>query len=398
MPAARKPIRLAIVVSHPIQYYAPLYQRLARRDDVTLKVFFTWHAAEKAAPDHGFGKLVAWDIPLTEGYEFELVPNISSEPGTHRFFGLRNPSLVERVMAWQPDAVQVTGWAWHSHLLALRALSRRGIPVLFRGDSHLLDSPGRTGAAWLAKRAVLRRVYSWPAAFLYVGKANRAYYEAFGVESERLFRCPHSIDVGRFAEPARALESQARQWRHELGIGVDRVPLLFAGKFEPKKRPLQLMRVIQSSPDPRLLLIMVGGGQLDGEVRRIAAADPDRFRVLAFQNQSRMPLVYRLGELFILPSAFGETWGLAVNEAMACARPVLVSDRVGSAADLVDDSCGRVFPWHDFTAMERTLNEMIADRGRLSAMGLAAARRAWEYDIASTETALMDCLSRILAK
>ena len=382
--------RLAIVVSHPIQYYAPLYRRLALSDDLAIKVFFTWHAGQAPVQDHGFKQPVAWDIPLTEGYEFELVPNVSSDPGTHHFFGLRNPSLVDRVSAWRADAVHVSGWAWFSHLLALRTFCQQGVPILFRGDSHLLDSP-RSGPRWWVKRAVLKRVYSWPTAFLFVGAANRAYYEAFGVEPDRLYPCPHSIDVARFAEPAEAFEREAAQWRQQLGISEGRPVLLFAGKFERIKRPVELMRAVQVLGNPGLVLVLVGGGEFEHEVNAFAAADPDRFRVLPFQNQSRMPVVYRLGDLFILPS-LGETWGVAVNEAMACGRPVLVSDRVGCAADVVDDSCGRVFPWDDFSAMMRAVNEMTADRKGLSELGRAAARRAWAFDIARTETALIDCL------
>ena len=101
-PAARSaPLRVAHLVSHPIQYYAPLYQRLARRDDVSIKVFFTWHSAQAAVADRGFGKPVAWDIPLTEGYEFELVANVSSEPGSHRFFGLAIVAGIEDVRFWR---------------------------------------------------------------------------------------------------------------------------------------------------------------------------------------------------------------------------------------------------------------------------------------------------------
>ncbi len=388
--------RLAIVVSHPIQYYAPLYRRLAQRDDLAIKVFFTWHAGAAPVPDHGFKQLVAWDVPLTGGYEFELVPNVSSDPGTHHFFGLRNPSLVERVSSWRADAVHVTGWAWLSHLLALRGFRRRAIPVLFRGDSHLLDSP-RSGLRWRLKRAFLARVYSWPRAFLFVGAANRAYYEAFGVEPGRLYRCPHSIDVARYAEPAEFFEREAAQWRGQLGISDDRPVVLFAGKFERKKRPVELMRAVQALGDPGLVLVLAGGGELEDEMNALAAAAPDRFRVLPFQNQSRMPVVYRLGDLVILPSAFGETWGLAVNEAMACGRPVLVSDRVGCAADVVDASCGRVFPWDDISAMMRAVNEMTADGKGLSQLGHAAAQRAWAFDIVRTEAALMDCLHRLCA-
>src|SRR3954453_23778477 len=134
----RSQTRLAIIVSHPIQYYAPLYQRLAQRENMALKVFFTWHAAQNPIDDIEFGIPVAWDIPLTEGYDCELVPNVSSDPGTHHFGGLNNPTLVDDVSAWRPDVVHVPGWAWRSHLLAIRAFYKRGIPVLFRGDSHLL--------------------------------------------------------------------------------------------------------------------------------------------------------------------------------------------------------------------------------------------------------------------
>jgi glycosyltransferase involved in cell wall biosynthesis len=109
-----------------------------------------------------------------------------------------------------------------------------------------------------------------------------------------------------------------------------------------------------------------------------------------------MPLVYRLGDLFVLPSAFGETWGLAVNEAMACGRPVLVSDRVGCAADVIDGSCGRVFPWDKSHELMHALTEMLTDRTKLREMGRMAQLRAWSFDIASTESALAASVFRVV--
>ena len=214
IPLTRK--RLAIIVSHPIQYHAPLYQRLASRDDLVVKVFFTWHSGQTAVEDRGFRMPIAWDIRLTEGYDFELVPNISSEPGTHHFRGLRNPSLVERVKAWNPDAIQVTGSNWQSHFLALRAFSKMGTPSLFRGNSHLLDAR-KKGVRWRIKRAILKRVFSWPTGFLVVGAANRHYYETFGVKANRLFRCPHSIDVARL--PSQRIATSRKQ---EYGVGTSK--------------------------------------------------------------------------------------------------------------------------------------------------------------------------------
>ncbi len=385
-------LRLAVVVSHPIQYYVPLYQSLARRSDLEIKVFYTWHAGGEAVLDRGFDAPVAWDIPLREGYEFELVANRARHPGTHHFLGLQNPSLLPQLMKWAPDVVHVTGWAWWSHLRLLRQLHRLGVPVLFRGDSHLLDDP-RRGPRWWVKRALLRQVFSWPTAFLYVGQANRRYYEAFGVSAARLRYCPHAIDVARFAEPDEEYGREAAEWRRGLGIGEEARVLLFAGKFERKKQPIELMRAMLAASDENLVLVLVGGGELQGEVNRLAAEAPGRFRVLPFQNQTRMPVVYRLGDLFVLPSAYGETWGLAVNEALACGRPALVSNRVGCAADVVDESCGRVLPFDAPLAMVGMARELLSDRPGLMEMGRAASKRAWQFDVTVAEEALVRALA-----
>jgi len=386
--------RLAFIVSHPIQYVAPLYQRLAKRGDLSIKVFFTWHAGEAPVIDRGFGTAVKWDIPLTDGYDFELVENTAAEPGTHHFLGLRNPGLVQQVKAWGPTAVHITGWAWLSHLQAILAFSRSGIPVVFRGDSHLLD---RGGALSWAKRSLLRWLYSYVTAFLVVGTANRQYYRAFGVPEARLFPCPYGIDVGRFAEPNERLERAAQEWRAELALPETDLALIYAGKFERKKRPVELMRAIQKLDNPSLRLIMLGSGELNDEVKTIAAADPQRFRVLPFQNQSRMPLVYRLGDVFVLPSAYGETWGLAVNEAMACGRPVLVSNKVGCAADLVKCGTGWVFDSDDPKSLLRTLRTVVAKKETLADMGNRNRQSARLFDFERAEDALLSCLNRIEA-
>src|ERR1700722_663923 len=385
--------RLAFIVSHPIQYYAPLHRKLAQRKDLAVKVFFTWHGGEHAQLDLGFQKAVAWDIPLTEGYEFEVVRNTANNPGTHHFFGLRNPSLVECVLAWKPDAVHVTGYAYQSHLSAMRKFSRRGVPVLFRGDSHLLDG-GQNILRWQIKRALLSKVFSWPAAFLYVGQANREYYRAFGVPEEKLFHCPHSIEVERFAEPEIELESQARAWRRELQIPEDGKVLLFAGKFEDKKRPVPLMEAFLKCAITKTMLVMVGDGDHGDAVRELAARHPNYFRVLPFQNQSKMPIVYRLGDAVVLPSAYGETWGLAVNEALACGRPALVSDRVGCHADVIRPGFnGEIFradDWADFSKKLASL-QFIGDDSRREKI------KSWSrnWSIEKTEAAVVESVQRL---
>jgi glycosyltransferase involved in cell wall biosynthesis len=296
---------------------------------------------------------------------------------------------------WKPDAVHITGWAWASHLSALRAFHNKRIRTLFRGDSHLLDPAARSGPRWLLKRAVLSQVYRWPSAFLVTGNANRAYYEAFGVPHHKLFPCPHSIDVKRFAEPQDAYESKASDWRQELNICSGKCALLFAGKFEAKKNPVGLMKAVLSMSNPNIVLIMLGSGELQQQVNETAARNPTMFRILPFQNQSRMPIVYRLGDLFVLPSVYNETWGLATNEALACGRPVLISNRVGCAEDVVTSTSGRVFDAGDPAALTLALVAMCRNSGELLEMRRAAAERAKLFDIKQTADATVSCLREI---
>ena len=389
--------RLALVVTHPIQYYAPLYRRLAARSDLDVRVFFTWHAGQSEVFDQGFEKPIAWDIPLLDGYDWEAVPNSALHPGSDRFWGIQNSELSQRVLAWQPDAVHVTGYAFASHLQLLRRLSSRGVPSLFRGDSTLLTPAPFWKAA--LKQLLLRRVFRYPAAFLYVGAHNRRYYEFYGVPPERLFACPHSIDVERFAAGAEAAEEDARGWRESLGLGAQRRVLLFCGKFEDKKQPLALMKALADWPDPNVALVLVGDGPLGGAVRELAGQFPERFRVLPFQNQSRMPSVYRLGEMLVLPSSGWETWGLAVNEAFACRRPALVSDQVGAAPDLiVPGETGEVFragDWGDFRAK---LAGMLVEGERLRRMGEAAYRLIQQFSIAATAEGVMKAFCAVTAR
>jgi glycosyltransferase involved in cell wall biosynthesis len=142
-----------------------------------------------------------------------------------------------------------------------------------------------------------------------------------------------------------------------------------------------------------LVLVMIGNGPLEEEIFTIARQNPSRFRVLPFQNQTKMPVAYRLGDIVTLPSAYGETWGLAMNEALACGRRVLVSDKVGGAPDIVrSPATGAIFAsgdWNDFRTKLTTLLESRADLDHL-------AQRAGKFDVANTEAALCAVLQKML--
>jgi glycosyltransferase involved in cell wall biosynthesis len=362
---------LAIVSTHPIQYYAPVFRFLAGLDEIDLRVFYTWsQAATDGMFDSGFGAEVQWDNPLLDGYQYQFVRNIAKRPGPDHFGGLNTPTLVQEIEAWRPDAVLIYTWNSHSHLQALRHFKGR-IPVLFRGDSTLLDH-----RAWwraLLRRVFLTWVYSHVDIAIAVGANNRDYFAWCGVPPQRIAFAPHSVDTIRFAGDSAAHEHRAARWRQELGIPPEAVIILYAGKLQRKKNPGLLLDAF-SALDDGSHMVFVGNGDLESDVKR-RAATVERVHFMPFQNQSIMPAVYRLGDVFVLPSQGPEeTWGLALNEAMASGRAVIASSKVGGARDLIhSEEDGWIFESGDRKALEGILRRAVGvGRQRLHAMGRAA--------------------------
>ncbi|MDY3551861.1 glycosyltransferase family 4 protein [Gemmata sp. JC717] len=384
--------KLAIVTTHPVQYYAPWFRHLAERSGIAVRVFYLWDFGVSGRVDPTFGVRVTWDVPLLDGYEHEFVPNRSRRPGTNSFWGIDNPGLLARLKPFAPDAVLCLGYNYATFAKLL--LSRPRYPLILRGDSHRLVP--RSGLKARLKRAALARVFRRFAAFLYVGQANREYYRLHGVPEDKLVFCPHAVDNDRFTGGRGAAEPDAREWRAALGIPGDHRVVLFAGKFEPKKRPLDLLEAFRRAAPGRASLLFVGNGPQEPELRRAAAGVPNVF-FAPFQNQSRMPRTYAAADLVVLPSyGPGETWGLCVNEAMCLGRPVIVSSHVGCGPDLVrDDETGGTFPAGDVGALAARLRAALADPGALAAWGRAGEARVGRYSYEHATAGLLTCLARL---
>lgn len=373
--------RLAIVSSHPIQYNAPLFRKLASLSNMSIKVFYSWEGPVSSA-DPEFGHPVTWDLPLLEGYEWEMLANRARDPGTHRFSGLDNPDMVRIIEAWGPDAVLVYGWSSKTHLRVMRHFKGRR-PVLFRGDSTLLSATG--GARRLLRIPALRWVYGHVDLALYPGQRNRDYLLRCGVPADRMMWMPHAVDNSRFATDHQTREADAAAIRARLGVKPSETTFLFAGKLVDRKQPELLIQAFNAARwDTRgpPHLIFAGAGPLEEGLRALSRGS-DRIHFIGFQNQTSMPVAYRLGDVYVLPSS-RETWGLGVNEAMACARPVLVSDRVGCAPDLAADKpFARIFEADKSLSLSAAMIELDGLKPYLPDMGRSAARFISDWSIDS---------------
>lgn len=363
--------KLAIITTHPIQYYAPIFKLLSERKKIEICVFYTWGKdALKDKFDEGFGKKIEWDIPLLEGYNYEFLENIASDKGSHHFKGIDNPTIIEEVKKYNPDAILVFGWSYKSHLKVIRHFKNK-IPIWFRGDSHLLDEISFPKK--IARKLFLTWLYSHIDKVFFVGTNNKNYYKQAALNDKKLTFAPHAIDNSRFT-PTEENTELAKEWRKELGIKENELVWLFAGKFEPKKSPLLLLEAFiqrqnekEEQKNNKEHLIFLGNGELENELKQ-KAESYQNIHFLPFQNQSRMPIVYLLCDIFVLPSkGAGETWGLAINEAMAAKKAVIASTKVGCAVDLIqpneeNNQNGFVFQSESLESLKETMNKIISQK------------------------------------
>ena len=373
-----KSIRLAIVSTHPIQYYAPIFKALTASTNIQPRVFFTWsQSASGQVADPGFGRGVQWDIPLLDGYDYEFVTNVARRPRSNSFLGLRNPTLVPSIEKWQPHAVLVFGWNFVSHLGAMRHF-RGHIPVFFRGDSTLLNNAQdlRTHA----RRMWLRWIYKHVDVAIAVGSNNKDYFRWCGLEDHRIAFAPHAVDTDRFDDADGLHAARAAEQLRNLRIPAGEPVLLFAGKFIPEKNPFALLDAfLQARTSGHLVL--VGNGPLEQDMRARTAGHPN-IHFLPFQNQQAMPSVYRIGSLYVLPSS-SETWGLGLNEAMASGRAVIASTRVGAARDLVNEGLtGWTFESGNTQQLTSVIRKaMTSSSAVLQRMGAAAHAESTRWSI-----------------
>jgi glycosyltransferase involved in cell wall biosynthesis len=370
-------MKVAIVSTHPIQYHTPWFQKLAAQDCLDLKVYYAL-LPDQQQQSVGFGEAFTWDIPLLEGYDWELIPNKRESPSLRGFFRSSTPAILSLLAEAKPDVVIITGWQSLPLLQALWAAIRLGIPRIVRGESN-----GIRSRPFLV-RGLHRLLLSRFGAFLAIGKLNREFYRHYGIADERLFSCPYFVDNERFVDQFRREADERSSLRAGWNIPDGHTCFLFAGKLETKKRIMDLLGAMGVARQncPAIHLLVAGTGDLMEEARQFAESRSLPVTFAGFLNQSQITRAYAAADCLVLPSDYGETWGLVVNEAMACGLPAIVSDQVGCAPDLVEEGVtGGVFPCGDINALAQKLQAFASDPDRLVRMGEEARQRINDYSV-----------------
>ncbi len=385
------PLRLTLVMTHPVQYAAPWFRYLAAGcPDIQLTVLYATQPTP-AQQGVGFDRELHWDVPLTEGYSHRVVrpaqprDNVSSE----RFWGLDVPEIAAAIRETKPDVALVPGWHSAALLRALWVFRRLGVPVLYRGDTNLSNAPsGWRRLAWTARTRFVLRLFD---GYLSVGQRARQYLRWFGIPAARIFDAPHCVDNDFFAAAAAPHQTPAgrRTARESFGLGAEDFVVLFVGKLEPKKRLLDLVHAMASLGAGAGLLV-IGAGPLEASCRAAAERLGVRSAWPGFLNQSALGKAYAAADCLALSSDGQETWGLVVNEALATGLPCVVSDRVGCAPDLVvPGETGEISPMGDISALVGALGRLRAQRAAGHDYAPACRARVAQHSFAAATAGLL---------
>jgi glycosyltransferase involved in cell wall biosynthesis len=376
----RRQPRLAIIATHPIQYYAPLCRAIAQTKELQLCVFFCSRLGLDPYLDGDFGRTFRWHNDLTSGYHHVFLDD-NPMPNSTSLKWIDNKNVGSALESFRPDCVLIQGYSTRTMLRALRWANRQRVPVALFADSAFPDHVPFPKS--LIKRLVLAYLYRRIFGFFYMGDRGRAYHRHYGAPADRLYFCPYTIDEPLFDISRLRRESLRKKVRGEFGLLDTDLAFLFCGKLIDRKRPLDLIhgaaRLQKRMPAGGTVhLLFCGDGKLHREIETAARASNVRATLLGFRNIDAIGEVYCAADAMILPSE-REPFGVVLAEAAFFDLPLIVSDRIGAIGpnSLVrDGQNGIVFPVGDHDKLSEAMAAMH-DPARRTAMG-ASSRAIYE--------------------
>jgi glycosyltransferase involved in cell wall biosynthesis len=386
-------IRVAHLVSHPIQYFAPVYRALASRPEIDLTVYFYSGVSLREYLDGEFGRTIKWDVPLVAGYDFYLNEKDVNRRIPLGFDRKPNWSILKKIAKGKHDVLWLHGYASVNACIALTLSRLKAVPILLRDEQTLLTPRSRLNSALkrLLLPIIFRNIHG-----LYLGQNNRSFFEKYG--AKKLFNFRYCVDNEYLRKRHDELRPNRVEIRKRFGIQDCHPTVLFSGKLIDKKQPHLLLEAFRRVREhTKCHLLFVGDGHLHGSLTEMVVSQgiPD-VHFAGFLNQTELPAAYTVADVLVLPSAYQETWGMVVNEAMNFGLPVIVSDRVGCVGDLVKPGeNGYVFQSGNVPELVAALTGIVTSQDRRLEFGKRSSEIIAGYSIEASASQIVDACVRV---
>lgn len=349
--------RLTLITEIIAPYRVPVFNELAAREDIELHVIFL----SDSDPT-----LREWLVPLDElRFNYQVLPFLRRRIGGYHL--LVNWQLARALGASRPDVVVCGGYNYLASWRAAYWARRRRIPFLLWFESTEADQRGSRTFV----EALKRKFLALSSGFVVPGSSSAAYLKLLGIGEQIIFTAPNAVDNELFSEGAKLARKNETNLRRSHGL-PERFLLCVARLVEAKGvfEVLEAYAKLDESLRSLVGLVYVGEGSARAELEKVASQiTSGEVRFAGFIQKDRLPTYYALSVGLVLPT-HSDTWGLVVNEAMACGTAVIATEVAGCVRDLIEDGCnGLVVPARDPEKLASAMQRLIVDAEWRTRMG-----------------------------
>ena len=382
---SEKLYKIAVLNTHPIQYFTPMYAYLQEYTNIDITALYCVDLRGRSVIDEGFKRPVSWGLNLLSGYKYKFLGERSKIRNLEgNFYSLICPEIWKEIKYGGYDAIWLHGLtSYAAFMLAFLAGKFYKIPVFIRSDTHL--GLRRNGIRAELRKFLYGVLYRFVDGFLAVGSANKDFYLSFGVPLKKIFDVPYAVDNDRFIDASIKLYNHKKQLKNKYRLKDNLPIILFSSKLIESKRPCDLIIAVKQLKEDYGIatsLLIVGSGIKEKEIHNFVDKNEIANVVFTgFLNQMELPEVFAISDVFVLP-AENEAWGLIVNEAMCSSLPIILSEEIGCAKDLLIEGVNGIYMQPgNISSITSALKKIIEDEGLRVSMGKASLDiiKKWSY-------------------
>lgn len=383
----KKPLSVAVYALHPITYQTPIFEFLHQRlqgrgqgekltvlfgDDLSLRPVFYEHLAKEVTFDHNL---------RLDKFDYKIVKNYSKD-SRKGFFSRINPGIFWELVNGRHDILIIHGYETFSAWLSLFFAKLLFRKTIFRGEAVLEGTPYTGAFVQRIKGYILPVFFFFIDAVMYSCQGNKRYFEHFGMKKEKMFPLPCAVNNDFYINKEKELTGKEGQIRQELGLDESHVVILFAARFTARKRPLDLIEAIRRIDNENITVIFAGDGPEKENMEKAAAAAEISAVFTGFVGPDRLSELCMVSDLCVVISSKDPS-PKAMNEAMVFSLPIIVTDVVGTAYDLVrDGENGFIVNVGDIDEIACKIETLCGSPSLRAEMGAASRRivEKWNFD------------------
>jgi glycosyltransferase involved in cell wall biosynthesis len=376
-----KRLRFCYFAPHPVQYHVGIYRKLQKSRRLEIKVYYGDRLGLEPTYVDELKTTIEWDIDLLGGYEKSFLVNYSLN-NDGGFLSRINFGIFRVFFKERPDVVMFNGYAVLSDWFVLLAAKLYRSKVIWRGEAVLRGNETDRALKQTVKRWVLPKFFKACDAVMYSCGRNRDYLRYYGVPEEKLFPVPCAVDNDFFRDARKGWSGKTTDTRRELEIDDEDLVIVFCARFTTRKRPMDLLRAVRTIPNSAITVLLVGDGPERSRLEEYARKNDIKAKFVGFKNQSELPKYYSIADVGVVISDYDPS-PKAMNEIMNFAVPMIVTDCVGTAGDLVrHGENGFIVEVGDIEAISRAIDYLNSNRDQLKKMGdvSAAVVGDWTFD------------------